>query len=285
MSLEASNFDFRNSAMAEILPPEGVLVTDLNELVHTMGRVALAAPEVGLPHLRYGFHGYQRVTAAVTRELTTGVFQDPDKMAMTMPYFAERAFAPMRAHVSGDIEGVGSWGTFYYDKEALHDPAWRAMLRFLEEHIYKDLYQALRDTNTQPYHQDDYSDPINTILANVARELLPQYIEYHPLLQRLKIVDIGLWLAVREIIKARDVAWDAFEESRAADTYYSEDIQSIDATLAATANRPSGVITPRTAEELDHYLSRKTEKGVLLRRKTVGRIIQRVCRTPDHLWT
>ena len=40
---------YHDSKMTEVLPPEGELVFDLEKLAATMGEVAMAAPEIGLP--------------------------------------------------------------------------------------------------------------------------------------------------------------------------------------------------------------------------------------------
>lgn len=226
---------YHDSKMAKVLPPEGELIFDLEKLAGTMGEVAMAAPEIGLPQFRYGFHGYQRVTRAVTRELETGMFEYPDKMAYTMPHFAERAFAPIRHYVNGNREKVGGWTPMVYGQAARNALPSTAMVDFLGFHVVYDLPFTLIDTETKAHHRADYSKKINIILESTAQELLPEYAEVKPIFKRFSAENIGLWYVLRDLYKARDDAWRAFERLDAAGKDNKETIETIDALLRKNA--------------------------------------------------
>lgn len=257
---------YLDSRMAKVLPPEGELVTDLSKLVHTMGQVALAAPEVDLPQFRYGFHGYQRVTRVVTKELTSDTFEHPDKMEQTMPYFAERAFTPIRHHIRGDVDKVGAWAPMLYTKVAINAPPSTAMIDFLGFHVIYDLPFTLRDTNTKLDHKQDYSERINTILANVGRQLLPEYIEVNPFLAKMKVPEIGLNLVLRHLFKSRDDAWKTFEELRDIETHSVNDNH-----LAIHS-------------QIEHKLREKAVRRMPSKNKLANFIIRKTTRTPYHPW-
>lgn len=252
---------YHDSKMAEVLPPEGELIFDLEKLAAIMGEVAMAAPEIGLPQFRYGFHGYQRVTQAVTRELETDMFEYPEKMAYTMPHFAERAFAPIRHYVNGDHEKVGGWSPMVYGPAAKNALPSTAMVDFLGFHVVYDLPFTLVDTNTQPYHRADYSKKINIILESTAQELLPEYAEVKPIFKRFSAETIGLWYVLRDLYKARDDAWRAFEQLNAAG---EDDVETI--------------------EQIDAMLRKKAAARMLSSRAAIDFVIRNTTRVPDQPW-
>lgn len=260
------DYSYLDSRMAKVLPPEGELVTDLNKLVYTMGQVALAAPEVDLPQFRYGFHGYQRVTHVVTNELANDTFEHPDKMEHTMPYFAERAFAPIRHHIRGDVDKVGAWAPMLYAKDAKNAPPSTAMVDFLGFHVIYDLPFALRDTNTKLDHKQDYSEKINAILADVGRQLLPEYIEVNPFLAKMKVPEIGLNLVLRHLFKSRDDAWKSFVELR------DSEIHSIEGNHLAVHAR------------IEQKLREKAVSCMPSSNKLARFIIRNTTQAPHHPW-
>ena len=245
----------------------------------------MAAPGIGLPQLRYGFHGYKKVTESVTSKLDTGIFQDPAKMARTMPYFAELAFDPMRRYV----EGTGSmndapWGELYYGENATNYSAWKSMKKFWDDHIYGDLAHALKGTDTQPHHKEDYRHPINTTLSETGWAMIDEYVDIHPWLKKLKLDKIGLHLALRDIYKARDIAWEIFEELDIADTYHSGTLTPEEQLSLLLQHPKLGGRPPRTPEQIHQYLTQRAARGGVLGNKAVGTLVERVCKTPDHLW-
>lgn len=257
---------YLDSRMAKILPPEGELVTDLTKLVHTMGQVALAAPEVDLPQFRYGFHGYQRVTRAVTKELDSNTFEHPGKMQQTIPYFAERAFAPIRHHIRGDVDKVGAWTPMLYTHGAKNALPSTAMVDFLGFHVIYDLPFTLHDTNTKLDHKQDYSEKINTILTDVGRQLLPEYIEVSPFLAKMKVPEIGLNLVLRHLFKSRDEAWKTFEELRDTEVHSIDDNH-----LAIHA-------------QIEHKLRKKAVSRMPSNNKLADFIIRKTTQVPHHPW-
>lgn len=260
---------YKESELAKVLPPEGEPVWDLDELVDTMGRVAIAAARDGLPQFRYGFHGYQRVTRRVTEAARAGEFKDNDKMMRTMPVFAERAFVPLRHHAHGETDEVGAWAPMLYNKSALAAAPSTAMVDFLGFHVVYDLPFTLIDTNTQPHHQDDYAAKINLILSEAANELLPEYVEVHPPFKALKAENIGLWLVLRDLFAARDDAWHAFTDLRTAEQY------------AADPQRHSGT-APKSAEQIETDLRNKATRRMLSSNKIASFVLKHTTRTPDH---
>lgn len=273
--------------MAKLLPmPEAgdsiKPLTDPYELIYTMGRVAAYAPEVGLPQFQYGFHGYQKVTEAVTDQLDKGVFEDPAKMERTMPLFAERAFAPIRYHVHGHTERVGAWSPMLYRPEAKSALPSTAMVDFLGFHVIYDLPFTLQQSNTTAEHKADYTSKINSILSSVGRELLPDYIDVHPPFKQLGAPDIGLRAVLGYLFKARDDAWKAFEELQIAASYDADE----------SAARPSyhprdryfGAKIPKSAQQIEAELSKKARSRMLSTKKTADFVLRRTARVPAGPW-
>lgn len=265
--------------MIEVLPPAGELVTDLPELSKTMGRVASAATLSDLDHLKYGLRAYAAVTEAVTEDIEKGNFDDPHKMARTMPVFAERIFAPLRHHANGETDQVGAWSQVFYTEAAQKALPSAAMVDFLGFHVLYDLPFALRDTDTQPEHKKDYSRKINLILAKVGRDLLPEYIDVHPVLERARASEIGLGMVMAHLIMARSHAWKSFQRLQAADQ-----LDDADTSQGPADHRLFGR-HPQTVEEIDQELSLLAAKRMLSTKKTANYILRRAGRVPERPWT
>lgn len=263
------------------LPKEGEEIepiSDLDELIYTMGRVAAYASEVDLPQFQYGFYGYQQVTQAVTDQLDENVFDDPAKMERTMPLFAERAFAPIRHHVHGQTDQVGAWSPMLYRPEAKNALPSTAMVDFLGFHVIYDLPFTLQKSQTTSDHREDYTKKINMILSSVGRELLPQYIDMHPPFKQLGAPDIGLRAVLGYLFKARDDAWKAFEQLQAASA-------SKDAPSTQTQKWLSFTDRHRKSEEqIEHALSRKAANRMLSTKKTADFILRRTASVPAEIW-
>lgn len=251
--------------MADVLPPEGELITDLDELVYTMGRVALTAPEVGLPQFRYGFHGYQRVTQTVVEALDTGAFDHPDKMEQTMPFFAKRAFDPMRHYINGETEEIGAWSPMFFAPGAQRAHPSIAMVDFLSVHVNYDLPYTLIETDTQPEHKRDYSQEINLILGEAGRQLLPEYVKVHPPLKWLRVPDVGLYLVLASLFKARDNAWKSFEQLRSVGAMPEER-------------------QPAAFGQIDADLSRRAANRMLSTNRVADFVIRRVNHSSTATW-
>ena len=231
---------------------------DLDKLTYVMGRVAATAHTIDLPHVGRGFYGYQQVTLNTVQHLDQHFFDDPDKIARTMPVFAELAFAPLRHHVYGEHDKVGAWKPMYYNHASRTAPASVNMSEFLRAHVDRDLAFALLETDTQPEHKDDYTAKMNTILSQTGRELLPTYVEAKSFLKQLGIEKLGLSLVLRDLYKARDDAWEAFEELKEADG----DIHQINL--------------------IDERLRQKAATGLLSGNKFASYVIDKTTRVPQN---
>lgn len=263
------------SRMIEALPPPGKPVTNLPELITTMGHVAAIAPEVGLGHLRYGLHAYQRVTAAVSSEVDKENFDDPQKMARTMPLFAKRIFDPIEHHIHERYDQVGAWSHMFYSPEAKRALPSTAMVDFLGFHVLYDLPFTLKDSNTEDRHKKDYSQKINLILARVGRELLPEYIDLHAPLKKLRAGDIGLGMVMAHLIFSRRHAWQSFKRLEAAEQL-----------IHSTPDSPLGqhAATPSPLQIVDQELGELATRRMLSTKKAAHFILQRAGRVPTNYW-
>lgn len=267
--------------MERLLPPEGELITDLDELVFRMGRIAAAAPEVDLPHIQYGMYGYSEVTRHVTEWVRLGKFDDNEKMASTMPDFAERSFRSLRHHIHGERDQVGTWAHMFYSRFARRASPGIAMGDFLSTHVYYDLPKTLLSTDTLPEHQHDYAVKINTILSLVGEELLPRYVQLHPILDRLKIHKKGLNMVLNELFDARDVAWNSFVEMKASEALSNgtgEPINWLEVYRSISTHKP------RSVEEIDKATDELARRKLMSSRKLSGFAISRVARFPQEAW-
>lgn len=256
---------FRDSRMAEVLPPEGELITDLDKLVHTMGQVALAAHEIGLPQFRYGFRGYELVTHRVVEALVSGAFDHPDKMEQTMPFFAKRAFDPMRHYINGETDKIGAWSPMFFAPSSQRAHPSIAMVDFLSVHVNHDLPYTLIETDTQPKHKRDYSQEINLILSEAGRQLLPEYVKVHPPLRWLRVQDVGLNLVLSSLFKARDNAWNSYEELQAVEAMPLE-------------------LQPDARRQIDAKLSQRAANRMLSQHKVADFVVRHVNHPSTAAW-
>ena len=252
---------YLDSELASVLPPEGEPITNLVKLVDAMGRVAALASEVGLPHIGRGFYGYQRVTKNTADRLDKGFFDDADKIARTMPVFAELAFKPLRHHINGETDQVGAWSPMYYSQRSISAPDSINMSEFLRAHVDRDLAFALLATDTQDKHRSDYTEKMNIILAETGRELMPEFVQVKSPFRQLGAEKIGLELVLRDLYNARDKAWDAFIELRSA----GEDQDQIDL--------------------IDGRLSKKAASGLLSNNRLISYVINKTTNTPLQIDT
>lgn len=209
-----SRSTYRNTPFARLLPEEGELINDLEELAFVMGSLALNARTVGLPHLRYGMEGYRAVTVACTERLDE--FDDGEKIARTMPVFFDELAKALRHHVDGQHQAVQGWNKLFYSPRARNIPPAGAMLDFLTAHVRYDLAVTLLRTETEDRHETDYTQRINTILTDVARGMVDSYATFHAPLRRLGVGAVCLELALQELFTARDEAWTSFKQLSAA---------------------------------------------------------------------
>ncbi len=273
--------------MARLLPKpaegeEIEPIADLDRLIYTMGQVAAYAPEVGLPQFQYGFHGYQKVTQAVTDQLDKNVFEDPGKMEKTMPLFAERAFAPIRHHVHGDTSAVGAWSSMLYRPEAVNALPSTAMVDFLGFHVIYDLPFTLQESDTDEHHKKDYTEKINIILSSVGRELLPDYIDVHSPFKQLGASDMGLRAVLMYLFKARDDAWKAFEQLQVASSAQSAVTSEQNSTHFL--HRRTSVKPPKTIDAIEQELRKKASNRMLSTKKTADFVLRRTARIPVGPW-
>lgn len=249
---------YLDTKFAKVLPPEGEIITDLDKLIYTMGQVALYSHEADLPHLRYGFHGYQQVTQEVTNRLHTGFFDDDRKMEQTMPKFARRGFDPLHKHIRG--EDPGTWGLKYYSLLARQSLPGVAMTNFQDFHIEEDLGEALYETGTIPeLHYNDYTKNINIVLSVVAANLMQQYVEVKAPYKYFGAGEAGLWLAKKRLFRSRDRAKTTFEMLRDA---------------------PNQTARDEIARQRRNYL----EKHMLSENRPVNNIIKFTTRAPEDIW-
>lgn len=276
---------YLDSKMATILPPEGEIIEDINELAHTMGQVSRAAAEVDMAHLQPGFYGYQQVTRGVNTELSTGLFSYPDKMAINMPRFAQSAFDAMRHHVQGQPEKVGAWAPMYYSEAARRALPSTSMVDFLGFHVIYDLPYMLKATNTQEKHKEDYGDRINYVLGKVGQDLLPDYINLRPPFNQKVIANLGLNAVLGHLFRARDDAWSAFEEMEAAEVYWGG---SLDEGSSLSQNAIGSHFTtqrpPRTLDQIDSSLRTQAARRMLSTKRAATFVLSRVSREQEHPW-
>lgn len=269
---------YSGSNMEKVLPQEGEPVTDLEKLVYVMRQVTAAAPEVDLPHLQPGLHAYRQVTENVIQNLDSGVFSDPEKMARTMPYFAQLLMDALHHHVHGEKEKTGPWEQMFYDPSGPTMPAYKAMAGFFDTHINRDLAIALDATNTQPEHADDYNHPINAILGSTAHQILDQYVDLCAILKRLKVENIGMYVLVRDLARARGDAWKDFEELRESKIHHGNTTG-----ICSDTCRPHTTL-PQTVEQIEESIRNKQLGRMLSTKKLTHHVINLVSRTPEHPW-
>lgn len=196
---------YADTHFAAVLPGRGELL-ELDKLGHVMGQLAVYSHEVGLPHLRFGLMGYQRVTVRGIEKLQT--FEYPEKIAATMPIFFDELAKALNWHVEGVPYAVQGWYKPFYTKEARAVSPAGGMIDFLASHIRYDLGIALFRTYTRIAHEPDYTEGINLLLDEVAHEIIDSYAEFNGLFGLAR--ERFLKIALREIYNARDDAWNAF---------------------------------------------------------------------------
>lgn len=196
---------YTNTHFAEVLPREGELL-ELDKLGYVMGQLAVYSHEVGLPHLRFGLTGYQRVTVKCIEKLHG--FEYPEKIAATMPIFFDELAKALNWHVRGMPYAVQGWYRPFYAQEAQAVSPAGGMIDFLASHIRYDLGIALFRTYTHFTHKPDYTEGVNLLLDEVAHEIIDSYAEFHGLFGLAR--EHFLKIALREIYNARDDAWNAF---------------------------------------------------------------------------
>ena len=239
-------------AVLDILPDAPV--SDVTTLPEVMQQVADRLHSAGLSHVVPGLLGYKAVTEEVLDGTYNDVFKYPEKMQATMPVFADLLFQSVRQYAEGNHDTVGPWKPLFDIENSADILPSTAMYDFMQIHIRCDLYKALRLTDTEPKHKEDYDEKINMILSEVGHRILYDYIELHPAIKRIKVPEVAMKFILNEIYRARDEAWAAFEMVQ------------------------EGVAT---TDEMDEILSERAEKRMLSTHKLAGHVLRQTTRLPD----
>lgn len=207
---------FLDSAAADIVPREGELIHDMNEQATRMRLLADALPEIGLANSAPGWHGYSSVTFNVDKKLNDPSdpepFQYPDKIAQTVPEFAELAYEPIRLYIQGKGDIAARPWANYYDNKSVDHPA-ISMMKFWEVHIGHDMPLALQRTNTRPEHRSDYREGVNEILRLTAEEIRDGYLQMRVMGRAgIFLASLGNEMALNRIFGIRDGAWAVNEK-------------------------------------------------------------------------
>lgn len=256
--------------MREALPEPSTVVEDLSELAGRMELIRQAAPGVDLAHLRFGLRAYQRVTERVTEEAEAGHFDDPEKMMRTMPRFAKRIFDPIEQHTLGHPERVGPWSKMFYSQAARDALPSTSMVDFLGFHVLYDLPYTLHETDTKPQHKLDYSRRINSILRDVGDELLPEYIQLHPTLEKARLNELGLTATMWHLIVSRDLAWRSFKMIEMSEKWPVKNRLYDHSSLLSRG--------------IDRNLGRVAAATMLSTKRPVATMLRRISKVPEEYW-
>lgn len=199
----------RSIEILEVIPQKPV--EDVRMLPGVMDEIKERLGGVGLGHVAPGLNGYQEVSKEVLVAINDKLFKYPEKMEETMPVFADLFFQALRSQLTGDTKNLSAWSPLLNISDTENALPSTGMYDFMQIHIRCDLYKALLETKTQPKHREDYEEKINDVLTAVAHRILYDYVELHPMMKRVKIPEVALKFILREIFKARDEAWAAFE--------------------------------------------------------------------------